>query len=794
MDMKFTCNNASNDELTALSNAASGSSQILAAMAPPPPDPSTLPSWEAAFAHPLPVVRSLHTQLTSQISSNREKLRSLVGSSYRDLLSTAEKIIEMETQIRTVESNLGKIGRGCDSRIVTGRIGGERWDGGRDREWGRLETIARVKVAKGGIEAVGRIVRRGGNALVAAKVLGVVRLLLKSLDGSEVHELLMKELGRRVTALKGKLLRHIDSVLVKPGTERGELVKALCAYAMITSSNQRDVLQHFLELRLEALETKSQDPSQATVLEMLELYSNTILEARDAFTRCLAEGLAQLSKAALLQDAEVSSLTELGLDVHGRWIPENIRTYTYSTYSTSMATSDVDKGLQAWSSEVQRLIMQTVTASLAAQTNIKAVLDFRHAVLMKFFVVSVQTRDENPSSMFDKLRAAISMRTNRLLAQATQLQLELTEPGKFVADTPQPSVWTLAAKSLDSTNGAAALRKAVIDHRHGRDEHVQRVHSSLASWSARIEEHWAVIATMRTTKWETDDLDFDLDDVGYEGDAELRALLNKDDPRSAEERLRLDTTEALGAAYKQIAGAAKDGDNAAYCLRVLRELEARTRALGSRVKDGPSLDASLHASLYEAIAKQACEHPLREYRAALENATQVVSILWDGTPALPVQPSPTTFKFLTALQRSIAGMGEDLWSRDAVDAVRRQVGAALAESLDEGDLAKDNVEDEAKAAPDAEALAAEGIHDGSEKSSELEPSAAEATQRLFDILYLQLPLTHPSDSANPLDKARIVLQSRAQLDGAAQQRLQKSAKEYWKRTYLLFGLLAAREQ
>ncbi|OQN98724.1 hypothetical protein B0A48_15390 [Cryoendolithus antarcticus] len=754
-------------------------------MAPPPPDPSTLPSWEAAFAHPLPVVRSLHTQLTSQISSNREKLRSLVGSSYRDLLSTADKIIEMETQIRTVESNLGNIGRGCDSRIVTGRIGGERWDEGRDGERGRLERIARVKVAKGGIEAVGRIVRRGGNALVAAKVLGVVRLLLTSLDGSEDHGLLVKELGRRVTALKGKLLRHIDSVLVKPGTERGELVKALCAHAMITSSNQRDVLQHFLELRLEALETKSQDPSQATVLEMLELYSNTILEARDAFTRRLAEGLAQLSKAPLLQDPEVSSLTELGLDVHGRWIPENIRTYTYSTYSTSMATSDVDKGLQAWSSEVQRLIMRSVTASLAAQTDIKAVLDFRHAVLMKFFVVSVQTRNEDPSPMFDKLRAAISMRTDRLLAQATQLQLDLTEPGKLVADTHQPSVWTLAAKPLDSTNGAATLRKAVIDQRHGRDEHVQRVHSSLASWSARIEEHWAVIATMRTTKWETDDLDFDLDDVGYEGDAELRALLNKDDPRSAEERLRLDTTQALGAAYKQIAGAAKDGDNAAYHLRVLRELEARTRALGSRVKESPSLNASLHASLYEAIAKQACEHPLREYRAALENATQVVSTLWDGSPPLPMQPSPATFKFLTALQRSMAGMGEDLWSRDAVDAVRRHISAALAESFDGGVEADKDATGEKDDETEKDETAEQKFTSRAERA---------ATQRSFDIIYLQHPLSHPSSSPHPLDAVRTALQSRAQLDEAAQQRLQKSAKEYWKKTYLLFGLLAAREQ
>nr|OQO27929.1 hypothetical protein B0A51_04275 [Rachicladosporium sp. CCFEE 5018] len=764
-------------------------------MAPPPPDPSTLPSWEAAFAHPLPVVRSLHTQLTSQISSNREKLRSLVGSSYRDLLSTAEKIIEMETQIRVVEGNLGRIGTGCDSRLVSGRSGGEGWGGREEKERGRLENIARVKVAKGGIEAVGRIVRRGGDSLVAAKVLGIVRLLLKSLDGAEDQGLLVRELGRRVTALKGKLLRHIDAVLIKPGTERRELVKALCAHGMITSSSQRDVLQHFLELRLETLEIKSQDSTQAAVLEMLELYGNTILEARDAFTRRLAEGLTQLSKAPLLEDPQVSWLPELSLDVHGRWIPENIRTFTYSTYSTALANSDVDKGLEAWSSEVQKLILQSVTASLAAQTDIKAVLDFRHAVLMKFFVVSVQTRNEDPSPMFDKLRAAISMRLYELLANIIDLQLDLSRLETSAADTHQPSVWTLAAKSLDSTDGAAGLRKAVIDHRHGRDEHIQGIYSSLVSWSARIDEHWSVIATMRTSKWETDDLDFDLDDVGYEGEFDLRTMLNKDDPRSAEETLRLDTSEALGAVFKQIANAAKTGDNAAYHLRVLRELEVRTRALGSRVKDSPSLDASLHASLHEAIAKQACKHPLIDYRAALEKPTQVVSILWDGTPPLPIQPSPATFKFLTALQRSMASMGEDLWSRDAVHAVRRDVGAALAGGFDgEVKEADEDVARDKNDAPGSEAAATETEKDETAEQESKSQAAHAATQRLFDIIYLQHPLTRPSDSPDLFSKARATLQSRAHLDEAAQQRLQKSAKEYWKRTYLLFGLLATREQ
>ena len=65
-------------------------------MATKAPDPRDFKSWEDAFQYPIPVVRKLEQQLRGNISENREKLRSLVGASYRDLLGTAECIIDMD--------------------------------------------------------------------------------------------------------------------------------------------------------------------------------------------------------------------------------------------------------------------------------------------------------------------------------------------------------------------------------------------------------------------------------------------------------------------------------------------------------------------------------------------------------------------------------------------------------------------------------------------------------------------------------------------------------------------------
>src|ERR1700753_3012742 len=75
------------------------------AMAGQIPDPRSLNSWEDAFQHPPPVARKLEQQLRKSIDENRQKLRSLVGTSYRDLLGTAERIIEMDQQMEAVETH-----------------------------------------------------------------------------------------------------------------------------------------------------------------------------------------------------------------------------------------------------------------------------------------------------------------------------------------------------------------------------------------------------------------------------------------------------------------------------------------------------------------------------------------------------------------------------------------------------------------------------------------------------------------------------------------------------------------
>lgn len=60
-------------------------------MAAQGPDPKAFESWEGAFQYPVATVRAMERQLRSEIETNRERLRSLVGyvGCFSHLLNTA---------------------------------------------------------------------------------------------------------------------------------------------------------------------------------------------------------------------------------------------------------------------------------------------------------------------------------------------------------------------------------------------------------------------------------------------------------------------------------------------------------------------------------------------------------------------------------------------------------------------------------------------------------------------------------------------------------------------------------
>lgn len=735
--------------------------------------------------YPLPTVRALERDLRKNIDENRSKLRSLVGASYRDLLGTAERIMEMDGQMKTLELGLGDMGRRCDARMLE-RSGGN-WAGMRKRR-GRgqddgMAVMAQTKVLQGCLTAVGRVVKGRGDALLGAKVLVLARLLAKGIGESGQAPAIMGELKKQLVGLRKRLLAYVERSMTKAGTDKTVLANTLCAYALVTSSTPRQVLRHFLQVRFRQLEAKADSPAEGEVMEMLDLYSRTLLDTKDLFPRRFADALSQLAKMPLLRDPQVHACYELSLDIHGQWIAEDVRSFTPWVRHAQVTSGEVGDALASWTKQAHGCLLSGLEEYLEQQTDLSAVVDSRHAVLSKFMALSGRLRNDHHAGAIENIRETFLKRMNSLVAASANLA-ELDVACTDSTDrTPfrQDILWDLAKRDLDLSAGAHAFRRTVIRHRHGRDTPLDSQVAKLDAWVKRIEQSVDCIDTARSRKWD-DDLDFDIDDLD-DGDA-LLDTLSKRDPTDMTTTLSSSVEAAVSAVSASIEACGESATRPAHVLRVRRELDMRVRQLQARL----TLSAAevslqtLHKNLGLSVSRQAID----DYTAASQDVSHVATTLWDGTPPLPMQPAPAVFKFLSALHRAMTEAGDDLWSAECVVELRKVADEKLGQMVLPGESSS-LTNGHGKEGEDGEEDGAGGAE------ATQSPSRDFLLQSLFDRLYLQhvFPLdAAAAETSSHICAAIAALTKRAAIDEPSQQRMRKSAEESWRRTYLLFGLLA----
>ncbi|KAK4890831.1 hypothetical protein LTR27_010532 [Elasticomyces elasticus] len=775
-------------------------------MAGQPPDPRTFESWEDAFQYPLPVVRKLEQQLRKNIDENRQKLRSLVGASYRDLLGTAERIIEMDEQIKTVESSLSDIGRKCNARAVA-RVGENHAkmrmtrDG---REYGRNQAMAQTKVLESTLSASARMMREGGNALTVAKLLVLSRLLHKSVGDSGEADSVIENHGRKLASLRKKLLAFIERSMQRPVTDKASVARTLCAYALVTSSSAKDVLKHFLQVRLQLIEAKAESRTESAVLQMLDSYRQTLDDARSLFPKLFAESLSHLGKSPLLQDAQLRSLSELFLDVYGVWIAPDVQSFTPWVRHEQLLSSEVHEGLSAWSKHVQHRLLEAVTVYLRTETDAHAVISARKGIVSRYLSLLSASSNNAKSKVVEQLRSVF-------LDRLKSLAEDCAREGSFVLDnldvvrdtassTVSTNIWQLASKDFDGSRGALRLRQALLQGRHGRDEGVRMLCGKLDSWLERLHAFSDITQRMRSTKW--DEADFDFDDL-EDGDA-LQECLAKEDPEALRSTLRKATSDAVQDIDTSVQRKFESGGDEKLLLRLLRELDRRKRTLTESIGVTDEIGVvfadlvpSLHRQLAENVAARAFDH----IPETQKKHTVVRVSLWDGSPALPIQPSSSTYKLLTMLQRTMSDAGTDLWSPAAVTALKSGLEQKLVHQLNSrSSMESEEVRPTINGHTNINEIPKSDVseHGDTGKSAVVngESKVSDARrnhqiQQLFDVLYLQRVMRHrnPTDGSGLQNVANELAES-VQLDKASSERLRKSANEYWKRTHLLFGLLA----
>ncbi|KAL8796064.1 MAG: hypothetical protein Q9195_001640 [Heterodermia aff. obscurata] len=797
-----------------------------------PPDPKTLESWEDAFRYPVAAVRGMERQLRVDIESNRERLRSLVGASYRDLLGTAESIIEMDGKMQEVEVHLGDIGARCNTRLLEKKISNLRqWDtavGAVATE--RYMFASQFAVLKSCPEAMSRLLRESSSVLLAAKVLVISRLLHTKLSQRARPPPYLETIRNRLASLRRRLLAKIDKRMKSLDIARDALVDAMCAFSLATSSSPADVLRHFHHVRIEAISEQGRERSNSdeNTLRAMRLYIGTLKDTRATIPTMLAQALESLKSIPLIKSQDLYTLVELNLDLHENRIEDDIRTFTPYIRLNDLQKPESEKHLKQWARRALSSLLDDLNKHLESFTDTLEVMELRKHMFELWFSSQHQCTGIEPSEVIDGLRNAFNLRWAEIIrTQSTSLRELGVTIRNTIEDRPSrttlssQSLWDSTVTSMDISHGGKAFRETLIATAQGSND-IKAVSQQYTNWLQSVENIEATIIRVQAMNWDDTGISIDDDDDDVLNDNQV--LLSEDDPRLLREQCSDSVQQALRTLEESLKLVAegldeiRDGQKAILVLRIWRDIRQRMPQTYQRHDMGlTSIER-----LQKVAAKTVLWKPIQCCRKRIEKVARGDKVpgrpLWEGDPPLPVLPSPWAFRLLREIMSSMAEAGSDIWSAQTTDTLKKELRQLLvasfeglklrtsfsnghpAETAGSGEdsqqqiLRSDSVES-STARMENGSPAHNAMTNGDLPEAHAEGKSLECrTQEVFDLAYLSHATTLKQSEHNDDEDAFLTLLSKTETELDVEQdsihRLKKSAENYWKRTSLMFALLA----
>ncbi|KAK0630772.1 hypothetical protein B0T17DRAFT_590185 [Bombardia bombarda] len=783
------------------------------------PDLSTLTSSAQIFSastNTLPQIRAIHKALHAEIDDKAARLRTQVGGSYRELLGTADTIVHMRRDMDAVQTTLARMGSRCGRAVVGAKVAGlgrfvkegEDVIGG----GGSLGAAARERLLEACVLAVGKVLRGGGGGggssaavapahhlargdrlIMAAKICVLGRLLVKSFqnNGSTAAT---RSAEKNLNSLRRRLLQSIKSVLSSADAKTADVLKALSAYSLPTNSGAQDVLRHFLRVRAEAMALAAEvavdgqhEQQRATrnpkdMLRCLTLYTKTLQDVQALLPHRLPEALLALKKDTLLADESLRALEGLRLDVYERWCGDEIQYFTPFIRHDDLDGRQAKEMLAGWAKEGGEVFLQGLQRTLEGGGGSSSMAEgFDSSVMLG------RIRDVVNGHMLLVLEAKVNKL--RLVGSEATATVEAWREG--VTDVHR-GLWDEDGFDMDLSGGAAQFTQDVVALLYGRNDAVSKAVTGYQSWYRVIDDVGQVVDQLKRQRW-----DNDVDEIEDEETIEHRQkLLTKDDPQKLINHLNVSLVRAFKNLDEQLAAlwrAHEDGPNkgpiAMYFLRLVRDIRARL----PEPEETRTFGLAVVPSLHRALASTVVVAPLDELvTVALARKTVVGRSLWEGVPEeLPTSPSPGVFQFLRNLSMAMGDAGGDLWSPGAVAVLKQHVREQLC------DVWLDSIKAVAVESPPT------AVHEGEKETTDSSGAQEDETrlqqrrdlfiQWLFDISYLGFFLgssLSQSDKDSYKDLEDTVYRETKLENTAARERIVKTSQEYWKRTGLLFGLLA----
>ncbi|RFU73411.1 oligomeric golgi complex component [Trichoderma arundinaceum] len=674
------------------------------------PDASKFTTSDQIFSanHTLPQIRSIHKALHVEIEDKASRLRTRVGGSYRDLLGTADTIVQMRNDNDAVQELLGNMGWRCGRTVVSTKVAALAKFVEKERK-SDIAEAARQRLLDGCLLVVTRLlrgrgeldesIRLGDRLVLTAKVWVLSRLLVKSLGNDFSNDAARQAADaakKKLDSLRRRLKRTLEKTMEKVGadSDRDDVLKALAAHSLANSSGAKDTLRHFFEVRFKAvavaLDYEEEDErvrGSDDIIQGLKLYARTLLDVQALVPNKLSQALNALTKKPLLEDASLQKLEGLRLDVFERWCGEEIQYYTPFIRHDDLDGTQAREMFDSWAEKGEEVLIRGLKKALEPMQDFKSITELRTNLLQLWIREGSKVRGVDPEDMQNHLRTAINERMLAVLdSKVTKLHIVGSEVKATLESWKEgvtgkvPGLWDDEGYEDALSSGARPFLQEVASRFYGRSDAVSKALNCYYSWFHIIDDVKEVVGQLEKQRW-----DNDFDEIEDEETIEARQqLLSKDDPKMLQQKLdtSLDASfETLEKELQQLwegkSASSSSSDVAMYLVRVLRDIRRQLPQRDTIKGFGLSIAPALH----QTIIASAAASPVDEFvTTGLSGRVAIGRPLWEGDPALPNQPSPETFQFLHSLLLSLSDAGVDLWTAAALSALKKHVSQQLCEA------------------------------------------------------------------------------------------------------------------
>ncbi len=544
----------------------------------------------------------------------------------------------------------------------------------------------------------------------------------------------------------------------------------------------------------------------------MKLYLRTIEQTLGLFPTKLATILITFRSRPLLEDPEMKELSMFHLDPEKSWLPEEIRNFTPWLRHDVLQKQGVDMAMNSWADSTFDALLSGLKNSLNSIQDPWAVTKLRRELLETWLAHRAKDWGGKGHDRLTKLRSAfinrleelVSRRAKKLEAVGYRVVTEI-KGWQDADEVSRDGLWLASISSITLGIGAVKFKKTILDRLHGHDTKHRGVMKQYASWLKQMQVIVDIIKHIKEVDWD-DDLEMEMDESDLESTS---AQLREEDPGLIEDSLAKAITSALERLHASLHDTVKllapehQRQQAAFLLRIIRDIRQRLPEAGTTNFFGLSTIPELHGILAESTIQE----PIRdlEQQMAAQNPGRLKQIvaLWEGTPPSPTQPSPAVFKFLHNLVTAMMEEGGDLWTSAAAGHLKTKVRGYAAKCLatqkslaGEEEQRKSTVEarsstgnDQSNDLPATDTKEEDGDEDN-EDTDELQVKAK--VQTLFDVMFLQqvLAVRGQSDNEDSMDALEGELVGEVEEAIADVEHIRAHVQGFWKRTALLFSLLA----